>query len=64
MSWIYVTNDLDGEEIVGAFIKKNCKKQIKQKLVLKKSQREKAINYMLNGRTLIILLTVGLTKNT
>ena len=33
---IYVINDLNGEEIVGNFTKKNCKKQIKKTLELKK----------------------------
>ena len=36
VSWIYVINDLNGEEIVGNFTKKNCKKQIKKSLELKK----------------------------
>ena len=34
--WIYVINDLNGEEIVGNLTKKNCKKQIKKSLELKK----------------------------
>ena len=32
----YVINDLNGEEIIGAFYGKNCKKQIKKNLELKK----------------------------
>ena len=32
------------------FKKKNCKKQIKKNLELKKQSREKVINYMLNGK--------------
>ena len=35
--WTYFINDLNGEEIVGTrFEKKNCKKQIKKSLELKK----------------------------
>ena len=34
--WTYVISDLKGEEIVGTFYKKNCKKQIKKSLGLKK----------------------------
>ena len=34
----------------------------KKSLELKKQSREKAINYMLNGKATIILLTVGLIK--
>ena len=44
------------------FTKKNSKKQIKKSLELKKQYRQKAINYMLNGKAMIILLTVGLKK--
>ena len=33
--WTYVISDLNGEEIVGTFYNKNCKKQIKNSLVLK-----------------------------
>ena len=35
------------------FRKRNCKKQIKKNLELKKSSREKVINYMLNGKVTI-----------
>ena len=34
--WTYITNDLHGEEIVGSFMKKNCKRLIKKNLELKK----------------------------
>ena len=30
--WTYVINDLNGEEIVGTFYEKDCKKQIKKSL--------------------------------
>ena len=36
------------------FMKKNCKKEIRKSLEL--------INYMLNGKATIVLLTVGLIK--
>ena len=43
--WTYVSSDLNGEEIIGKFhfIKKNCKKQIKQSLELTKKLRMKVI---------------------
>ena len=44
------------------FTKRNCNKQIKKSLDLKKELKEKAINYVLNGKATIILLTVGLIK--
>ena len=34
--WTYVINDLNEEEIVGTFMKKNCKRLIKKNLELKK----------------------------
>ena len=36
------------------FTKKNYKKQIKKCLKLKKQSREKAINYILNGKDAVI----------
>ena len=43
-------------------MKKNCKKNSRKSLELKKYLKEKVINYMLNRRALVILLTVGLIK--
>ena len=40
---------------LGSFTKKNFKWQIKQSLELKKYFREKVINYMTNGMTMIII---------
>ena len=34
--WTCVINDLNGEEIIGTFMKENCRKQIKKNLGLKK----------------------------
>ena len=34
--WTYVINDLNGEEIIGTFNEKNCKKQKKKKNLEKK----------------------------
>ena len=45
--------DLNGEKIVGTFYEKNAKT---------KSERENMINYKLNGKATIILLTDGLIK--
>ena len=45
-------------------MKKNCKKQIKKSLELKKCYREKATNSMLTGKGMIFLLTTGLIKKT
>ena len=34
--WTYVINDLNGEEIIGTFNEKNCKKKKKKKNLEKK----------------------------
>ena len=34
--WTYVINDLNGEEIIGTFYEKNCKRQVKKNSELKK----------------------------
>ena len=34
--WTYLISDLNGEEIVGSFMEKNCRKLIKENLELKK----------------------------
>ena len=52
------------KKLLEGFMKKNCKKQIKPSLKLKKQSRGKVINSLLNGRATIILLTVGLIKKT
>ena len=62
--WTYVISDLTEEEIVGTFYKKELQKQIKKSLESKNLQREKLINYILNGIAIIILLTVGQIKKT
>ena len=51
-----------GKELLERFTKKNYKRQIKQSLKWKKKSWEKVINYMPNGKVLIICLKVGLLK--
>ena len=43
-------------------MKKNCKKLAKINLELKKYLKEKVINYMSNGKDMIIVLMVRLIK--
>ena len=43
-------------------MKKNCKRLIKKNLELKKHLRKKVINYMLDGKVVIIHLIAGLIK--
>ena len=44
--WTYVINDLNGEEIIGIFMKMNCKRLIKKNSKQKKYLRKKVISYM------------------
>ena len=53
---------LKAKKLLELFTKKNCKTQIKKSLELK--SREKATNYMLNGKAAIVRLIVGLIKKT
>ena len=50
------------KKLLEDFMKKNCKRLIKKNSGQKKCSKEKAINYMLNGKVTIIRLIVGLTK--
>ena len=50
------------KKLLEAFMKKNCKKLIKNNLEQKKYLKEKTINYMTNGKGMIIVLIVGLIK--
>ena len=54
--WTYIINNVNSKEIFGTFYKKEfCKNQIKRISELKKQSREKVMNYMLYGKTMIIL---------
>ena len=46
---MYIIEELHGEQIVGTFYKKELQ-QTNQSLELKKSSREKVINYKSNGK--------------
>ena len=54
--------DLNGEEITGSLMKKNCKKLVKKNLEQKKYLKEKVINCVSNGKGMIVVLIVGLIK--
>ena len=60
--WTYVINDLNGEEIIGTFYEKELQKTNQKNLELKKQLKEKMINYMSNGKFMIIHLIAGLIK--
>ena len=50
------------KKLLEVFMRKNCKKLIKKNLEYTKYLKEKVINYMSNGKAMIILLIVGLIK--
>ena len=60
----YVINDINDQEIIGTFYKKELQKTNQQEFRIKKVTKKKVINYMLNGRDMIIHLIVGLIKRT
>ena len=60
--WTYVINDLNGEEITGSSYKKKCKKLVKMNSEQKKCLKEKVINFMSNGKDMVIHLIFGLIK--
>ena len=47
------------KKLKAVFMKKNYKRLIRKNLELKKLLKRKEINYMLNGKVMIIVLTVG-----
>ena len=56
--WTYVINDLNGEEIIGTFYKKELQKTNQKQFRIEKDLRKKVINYMYNGKVRIINLVV------
>ena len=60
----YVAGDLEGEEIVGTFYEKELRKTNQKELRTGKVIKKNVINYMLNGKALIVSFTGGLIKET
>ena len=60
----FVIGDLNGEENFGTIYKKEWQKTNQKQFRIEKALKENARNYMLNGKATIILLKVGLIKNT
>ena len=60
--WTYVINDLNGKEIIGTFYEKELQKTNQQDIRIEKVIKEKEINYMWNGKGMIVHLLAGLIK--
>ena len=50
------------KKLLEHFMKKNCKRLIKKNLELEKELKEKVINYMSNGKVMMIHSIAGLIK--
>ena len=53
---------MNGEEITGSFYEKELQKTGQKEFRIEKILKKKVINYMLNGKDMIIHLIVGLIK--
>ena len=62
--WTNLISDLNRGKIVGTFSKKEFKKTNQKEFRVEKRIKRKAINYILNGKAMIILLIVELIKKT
>ena len=60
--WTYVINDLNGEEITGTFYENELQKTNQKEFSIEKVIKQKEINFMSNGRGMIILSIAGLIK--
>ena len=61
--WTYVINDLNGEEIIGRFYEKELQKTNQKEFRIEEVLKRNVINYMSNGKGVIIVLIVRLIKN-
>ena len=59
VSGTYVASDINIEEIVEKFFKKELQKSNQKEFRVEKVIREKTVNYMLNGEDLINRLIAG-----
>ena len=64
VTWTYVVNDLNDEEIIGLFYEKELQKTNQQKFRMEKVIKKKETSYMSNGKDMIIHLIAGLIKKT
>ena len=56
--WTYIINDLNGEEITGTFHEKELQKIYQQEFRIEKVIKKRVINYMSNGKDMIIHLII------
>ena len=54
--WTYIINDFNGEEIIGTLYGKELQKTNQQEFRIEKVIKEKVINYMSNGKIMVVHL--------
>ena len=63
VTWAYVINDLNGDEIIGTLYEKELQKTNQQEFRIEKViKKKKGDNYMSYGKVLIVHLIVALIK--
>ena len=64
VSWTYVISEYNGEEIIGTFYEKELQKIDQQEFRIEKVIKKKAINYISDGKDMVIHLIVGFIRKT
>ena len=63
VTWAYVINDLNGDEIIGTLYEKELQKTNQQEFRIEKViKKKKGDNYMSYGKVMIVRLIVALIK--
>ena len=62
--WTYVINNLNKEQITGTFYENELQRTNQEEFRIEKVIKKKVINYMSNGKNMIIHLIAGLIKKT
>ena len=64
VSWTYVTEGLNSEEIVGTFYEKELQKTNQTEFTIEEVINKKVITYILSGKVIIICFIAGNIKKT
>ena len=60
----HVIKDVNGDEIIGTFYEKEIQETNQQEFRIEKVIKNRVINYMSNGKVMIVHLIAGLIKKT
>ena len=64
VSWTYIISDLNGEDIFGTFCEKELQMTNQGLFIDAKVIKRKGVNYISNGKDMMIYFIVGLIKKT